>query len=135
MSLPASIPLKRDPPADMAAGATGMDFGGMAGLGLLLIVAVFAWAWWRRRMAGGQATAAAARTSPPWAQWLGAARTRAGITTLASSRLTPRHSVHEVQWQGKRLLIGCAEHSICLLAEVPVADAPAQASTPAPGES
>lgn len=37
----------------------------------------------------------------------------------ASMRLTPRHSLHVVEWEGRRLLVGCGDQAICLVAESP----------------
>jgi flagellar biogenesis protein FliO len=45
---------------------------------------------------------------------------------VSSARLTPQHSVHEVTWQGRRLLIGCAPQSIALLAEAPLDESAVQ---------
>ncbi len=137
MSFPASIPLRRDPPEGASADSTGVS--GMAALGLLLLVAVFAWAWWRkRRAAGAQAikdagtAAASPATLQPWGRWLGLPAARE-VRTLGSTRLTAKHSLHEVQWQGRRLLIGCADQAICLLAETP--DTPSGEATAAPQAS
>jgi flagellar biogenesis protein FliO len=33
--------------------------------------------------------------------------------------LSPRHSLHVVVWNGRRLLLGCTDQSIQLLAETP----------------
>ncbi|MFE1574353.1 flagellar biosynthetic protein FliO [Comamonas odontotermitis] len=40
------------------------------------------------------------------------------LVVKSSARLTPHHSVHQVDWNGKRLLIGCANQSIMLLSEL-----------------
>jgi len=39
------------------------------------------------------------------------------IQRISSTRLTPRHSLHVVVWGGRRLLIGCSENAIELMAE------------------
>lgn len=119
MTLPDSIPLRRDSPVGSGFG-DGADFSGLAGLGLLLVFAIFAIAWWRKHRApASDRTKPAADVRPRWARWLGTPHSSA-ITATGSTRLTPQHSLHEVEWQGKRLLIGCAEHSISLLAEAPI---------------
>ena len=41
------------------------------------------------------------------------------IAQSSSTRLSPRHSLHVVEWNGRRLLLGCSEHAIRLLAEAP----------------
>jgi flagellar biogenesis protein FliO len=37
-----------------------------------------------------------------------------------TTQLTQRHSIHEVQWNGRKLLIGCSDKDIRLLADVPL---------------
>jgi hypothetical protein len=119
MTLPASIPLRRDSPDNTGWGDRG-DPSGIAALGLVLIVAIFAVAWWRKRGRPGKTeVAGAGRRASLWHRLMPGAL-RVDIAALSSTHLTAHHSVHEVHWQGKRLLIGCADGSICLLAEVPV---------------
>jgi flagellar biogenesis protein FliO len=95
-SLPSSIPVKRE--------ATDAREGDGAGAGLLgiaavcVLVGVFAYVA-RKKM-----------------------RATAPLSELARSscmRLTPRHSLHVVEWEGRRLLVGCSEQTICLVAESP----------------
>lgn len=43
------------------------------------------------------------------------------IQRVSSTRLTPRHSLHVVVWNGRQLLLGCTDQTIELLAESPVA--------------
>ena len=119
MTLPDSIPLRRESPMGAGFGDSA-DFSGLAAIGLLLIFAIFAVAWWRKHHAPRGDANATNAPQPRWARWLGAQRSKR-VTPLGSTRLTPKHSLHEIEWQGKRLLIGCAEQSICLLAEMPVA--------------
>lgn len=102
MTISASIPVRRDTPADAGSVDTSA-FPGMAAVGLLVVVGVFIWALWRKRQQAAVSGTGAAR-----------------ITTLTRTHLTPRHTLHEVHWQGMRLLIGCAENSIVLLKQVPL---------------
>jgi len=46
-------------------------------------------------------------------------RASAGTERLSSVRLSSRHSLHVVCWEGRRLLIGCSDHALQLLAESP----------------
>ena len=119
MTLPASIPLRRDSPITAGLG-DGTDMSGFAAFGLLLVVAIIAVALWRKRRIFQQTdeTPVATTAASPWSRWLPKTRP-ARLTPLQSTRLTPKHSLHEVQWRGKRLLIGCAEQSICLIAAEP----------------
>jgi len=39
------------------------------------------------------------------------------IERVSSARLSPRHSLHVVVWNGKRLLLGCTDQSIQVLSE------------------
>lgn len=111
MNLPATIPLLRDAPDGAGAGATGLP--GVA-LGLLLLLALgwVVWQLWRTRARLRQGPAGGA-----------------ALRVLGTTRLTPGHSLHEVQWQGQRLLIGCTDHTVTLVASTPPAGpaaAPAQ---------
>ncbi|WP_353506082.1 flagellar biosynthetic protein FliO [Variovorax sp. J22P240] len=49
---------------------------------------------------------------------------------LSGVRLSPRHSLHVVCWEGRRLLVGCSDHAIQLLAESPAG--PDAEATPMP---
>lgn len=119
MTLPASIPLRRDSPMTGGLG-DGADMSGFTALGLLLAVAILAVALWRKRRMFQQTGVPplAATAASPWSRWLPKTNPRR-LTPLHSTRLTPKHSLHEVQWRGQRLLIGCADQSICLIAAEP----------------
>lgn len=121
MSLPSSIPLRRDAVAGSGAES---DFTGMALLVMLLILAVFAWSWWRSRQRTDPA-----RAPTGWAAWLGAP-SPGPIRRVASLPLTPRHTVHEIEWQGRRLLLGCSEQGMSVLSEAPLQDAADRAPAP-----
>ncbi|WP_093023305.1 flagellar biosynthetic protein FliO [Variovorax sp. OV700] len=45
----------------------------------------------------------------------------AEIARVSSVRLSPHHSLHVVIWDGRRLLLGCSNQSVQLLAEAPSA--------------
>ncbi len=55
-----------------------------------------------------------------------------GLQLRESRRLTQNHSVHEVQWRGRTLLIGCSSQTIQLLAEAPPSASQAEASASNP---
>ncbi|GKS74658.1 flagellar biosynthetic protein FliO [Acidovorax sp. SUPP950] len=113
MTLPATIPLRREPEA--AASTPGLE---AAWMGILVVLALLAAVVWRkirmRRPVGQAPKATMTRWSDLWAR-----RSDNGLALVSSARLTPSHSVHEVQWQSRRMLIGCAGQSMQLLGEVP----------------
>jgi len=90
-----------------------------AWVGLLALIALIALA------AAVYAASRRAQDGPGGGRWW--TRVRAlmlsappsALVCSASMRLTPRHSVHVVEWEGRRLLVGCGEQSICLVAESP----------------
>lgn len=90
-------------------------------MGVFIVLLLLAFAVLRKYQAGGAARAG----NPPagWlARWMGTLprRQERGMKLISSARLTPQHSVHEVDWQGQRLLIGCAPQSMAVLAQAPV---------------
>lgn len=111
-SLPPSIPVKRD---NVAGGSDDADgrwwiaavfIAGLAGWGFVAV----------RRKSAGQAAA------PAWlTRWTGLpeAAAQREIRRIASTRLTPRHSLHVVEWNGRQLLLGCTDQSVQLLSEAP----------------
>ncbi|WP_370633586.1 flagellar biosynthetic protein FliO [Acidovorax sp. sic0104] len=113
MSLPKSIPLRREVP-DAALGS-GSE---IAWLGLLIPIALVAVALLRtmksrsRAMSDGGASA----MPKPLRGWLHRSSS-GGLQVRESRRLTPGHSVHEIEWRGRTLLIGCSSQSIHVLAE------------------
>jgi len=117
--LPANIPLRREADAPSA-------FGGQWAIAAwgLLVLGGAGWVWVRRRQASP-----AERQRSPWAGWLGAAigSGKASSThapqLLAQTRLTPRHSLHTVQWHGVQYLIACSDHGTQVVAQHP-GDAP-----------
>ncbi len=113
MTLPATIPLRREP--EGAASTPGPE---AAWMGILVVLALLAAVVWRkirmRRPVGQAPKVAKTRWSDLWAS-----RCDNDLALVSSARLTPNHSVHEVQWHGRRMLIGCAGQSMQLLGEVP----------------
>ncbi|WP_198971503.1 flagellar biosynthetic protein FliO [Xylophilus sp. ASV27] len=109
MTLPLSIPLRRESEhggLDWMSGETN----GFILVVLLLVGGIWlAWLAWRRR-----------RFSAATLGRLFKASDRPRLQVVHSARLTPKHSVHEVQWQGRSFLLACAEQDISLIAEAQV---------------
>ncbi|SFD93361.1 flagellar biosynthetic protein FliO [Paracidovorax konjaci] len=113
MAFPESIPLRREPDGASTVPATELAWLGV----FVLLIALFAGVW-RKHRATRQPDKQAVRAGP-LGQWLAKVQQRTGRTVevVSSVRLTPQHSVHEVQWHGRRILIGCAPHTINVLAD------------------
>lgn len=106
-TLPASIPVKRNAPSgDSSNDSALVVIALLAALALLAYPVAKAW---QQRKAGNA-----------WVNWFGASPA-SDLRVLGSTRLTPRHSLHVVEWEGKRLLLGCSEQSVRVLDQ---ADAP-----------
>lgn len=131
MAFPESIPLRRE-----ADGASSVPATELAWMGVfILLLALCAAVWRKHRAARGAADSAAPEGALN--RWLSRLQQRPGraATIVSSTRLTPQHSVHEVHWQGRRLLVGCAPHSIGVLAECPIPGAQESVSgMPRPAE-
>jgi len=126
-SLPDSIPVKREQPGGTADSASDRWWIGvvMAG-GLLALAFVIA----RRRAGQPKATGAW------WTRfggWLDTVPSHE-IQRVSSMPLSPRHSLHVVVWNGRRLLLGCTEQSIQLLAETAAAE-PVEPASVVSGET
>ena len=123
-SLPASIPVKREQPGEASTGASDSWWIVVVVAGALLAFAVVA-ARRRARPVGAKGL------------WLGRfgrffdAMPSREIQRVSSTPLSPRHSLHVVVWNGRRLLLGCTDQSIQLLAEAPAAS---DAEEPGPAE-
>lgn len=118
-SLPASIPVKRDAAGEGTAPANDAAWLALAAIGILLAFALIVA---RKR---GERTANS-NGGPWWAQLRGllGATPSHEIERVSSMRLTPRHTLHVVVWEGRRLLVGCSENAVALLAESPRAPTP-----------
>jgi flagellar protein FliO/FliZ len=128
MKLPESIPLLRD---GASAGVDkGVDLSGFILLTLLtlltLAVALAIVAWRNRDKWQRNANQDTAQPSA-WTRWL-VPNQRSSLKVLGTVHLPGKHSVHEVEWRGKHLLIGCSSQSIQLLAEAPPVCTPTQDS-------
>lgn len=114
--LPKTIPFKQESApasgdASPSLGAIALALSlGLAGLGF--------WAWRKRALVAGAESAG--RGLRGW----GMTPSGKNVLLHGSTRLSPRHSVHEVEWRGRRLLIGCADQTMTLLSERAVAESP-----------
>jgi len=120
--LPKTIPFKQD-----SAGASGDASPSAAAIALVLLVGLagFAlWAWRKRVAASG------ADGTGKGLRWWGLNSTQKSLLLHSTTRLSPRHSLHEIEWRGRRLLIGCADQTMTLLAERAVAESPEDVTAP-----
>jgi Flagellar biosynthesis protein, FliO len=121
--IPSDIPLRRDTASDAANPAATVWPTTAVLLGL---AALLGWSLRRKRL--GKSAAASvpgSRHHPMWpmpiGRWLAGSAT-APVQVLSNQRLTPRHSVHLIQWQGRTYLLGCAEHHVTVIDSAPLAD-------------
>jgi hypothetical protein len=123
VALPESIPLRREP-----APVPGTPAEELAWMGVFIVLLLLVFVAWRKCRPGGAASEGKAPAAGWLGRWMGSLQKKQELRTslVSSARLTPQHSVHEVTWQGRRLLIGCAPQSIALLAEAPLDESVAQ---------
>lgn len=116
-SLPTSIPLKRETGSGADAANTlrwtlmALFIAGLAGWSLVAV----------RR--GNKKKAASGTGLSGWFR-LAQGGAPQEIRQITSTKLTPRHSLHVVEWNGRKLLLGCTDQSVQLLSEE--ATAPSQ---------
>ncbi|MFP5473129.1 MAG: flagellar biosynthetic protein FliO [Gammaproteobacteria bacterium] len=128
-TLPPSIPVRRDAVADQ----TAINARWWALVPIIGIVGLLGFGLARRRKFTPRSGDAPGHQSAgaPWLRMLGDRWLQhdasAEILRVSGSRLSPRHHLHVIEWRGKRLLLGCTDNSISVLAEVP-----AKESVPVP---
>jgi len=93
-------------------GWTG-GIGTLAFLSLLLLV-VLAWAGWRRQSRGSSSLSL---------RQLLVRQGEANLKVVQSVRLTPRASLHVIEWKGQQQLLACSEHGVQPISS-PSPDAP-----------
>jgi len=113
MNLPDAIPVLRD-----GTGAGSQESVGawpylIVILVLLAIVLAIRRARDAQTKASTQSKSNLIPTFPAWWPW----RDRSGLVVQHQTRLTSKHSLHEVQWRGRTLLIGCTDNAIAVLAD------------------
>lgn len=111
--LPADIPLRRD--TDSPAVQSGQWAFALWGL---VVLAAVAWVLARRRP---PARAGVGTERMKWMAWIKPAGGSDSTSPkqIGQIRLTPRHSLHTVQWHGEEYLIGCSDHGVQLMAQRP----------------
>lgn len=120
--LPKTIPFKQD-----SAPASGDASPSLAAIALVLLLGLAGFGWWawrKRALASGPESAATGLRL-----W-GLTPSRKNLLLHGSTRLSPRHSVHEIEWRGRRLLIGCADQTMTLLSERALPESPEAEDTP-----
>ena len=116
--LPSSIPVKREQPGENSASGDLRWVAIVLAMGLIAAAVVIA----RRRARPARSTASTRVATGAWWKQLGGLLDTAPsneIQRVSSMPLSPRHSLHVVVWNGRRLLLGCTDQSIQLLAEAP----------------
>lgn len=114
MRLPETIPLLRE--ASNPATDKASDLSGLLGFTLVLLFVALALLWWRSRAKTQESSHKNTGQPIGLARWLTGSR-RASVKLLGATHLANKHSLYEVEWQGKHLLIGCSSQSMQLLAE------------------
>jgi len=117
--LPSSIPVRRD-----SATSEDADFGGrwwalLLPVGGLLLYGVMVGRRKQASQGAGHGQAVPGNAAASWLRlggWIDKVSSTE-IQRVASTRLSPRHSLHVVVWDGKRLLLGCTDQSIQVLSQ------------------
>ena len=129
--IPLALPVRRDESPAWQTGGVGI-FGALAVV--MLALGLVVWLLWRSGWARGDGNtpsgARHAARSISGGGWRGlmAVRATAQLRVVESARLTPRSSVHVVQWNGQQWLLGCAEQGITVIGHQPGRPASAQAA-------
>jgi hypothetical protein len=108
--LPAGLPLRRgDEDAWDAQHSKSLEIV----LAIVLMGMLPGWWLWRQARArrGGMPA-----TPRDWRQWLGGSSRPGGLKLMQSLRLTPRSTLHVLQWDGEELLVGCSDTGVSVLA-------------------
>jgi flagellar protein FliO/FliZ len=120
--LPRTIPFRPD-----SSSASSDGNSSPAAIALVVLSGLAGFAWWAWRRSAQSSGAEGAGKGMPW--WR-AMPSRKSVLLHGSTRLSPKHSVHEIEWRGRRLLIGCADQAMTLLAEHVVAESPESSVVP-----
>jgi hypothetical protein len=123
-ALPATIPLRRDVDTWSGDGHGPLQVVPML---VLLAVVIGGVAWRRMRTRHPDKPAPASS----WRRWLTPAGLSDGLRIKQSLRLTPRASVHVLDWDGQELLVACTETAVTVLERrVSPGDAKDRAASP-----
>lgn len=115
IALPKTIPFKQD--SASSSGGEGPPLTAITAILALGFAGFAIWIWRNRRPTAG--VDAAKRSS-----WWGGASSR-DVLLHGATRLSPKHSVHDIEWRGRRLLIGCTDQAMTLLSEHAVVESSA----------
>lgn len=123
MKFSESIPLLRENTG--SDNGKGVDLSGFISLTLVLLIVALAAVWWRNRGKVQGTAGTDSRLLGGWSRWT-FGKQRCSVNVLGMVHLTSKYSLHEVEWQGKRLLIGCSGQAIQLLSETSIDNPPVQ---------
>jgi flagellar protein FliO/FliZ len=121
VTLPRTIPFKQD--SALASGDGGPSLTAIALVLATGLAGFAAWVWRNRRPPAG------AENTLKRSGWWGGAFPK-DVLNHGTTRLSPKHSVHDIEWRGRRLLIGCTDQAMTLLSERDAAEPPADANAP-----
>lgn len=118
MSIHESIPVRRESPD-----AVHEAFeGGLAWLGIILVVVLgiaVVWRLGRGPVIDNNSTKR--RYAFDWKRVF-PRKSLSDLMLVSSVRLTTKHSIHQVQWRGREILVGCSNDGIVLLCDSSVSD-------------
>ncbi len=127
--IPESIPVRRD------GATTTEDRSPARALVLTAMLAIIAVVVVRKyRVPLGASPLQGSKGSNLLSRWFRPAVRPDGVRLLHSLRLTPRSTVHVVQWDGRELLVGCSDQGVVLLGERNAASPPGDEAAIAPAE-
>jgi flagellar biogenesis protein FliO len=114
-TLPSSLPVRRDAAPIWETGGIGV----LGALGVVLLAAGAA-AWVLRRTGNSPRPVRKAAPFGRWFSTLGSALSKGpqdDLRLVRTLRLTPRASVHVIEWDGRQWLIGAAENAVSVLGD------------------
>lgn len=122
--IPLALPVRREDSSVWQTGGVGV-FGAFATV--MLVLGLVAWWLWRSRLSQIAGNAGEPVAGGRWRRLM-AARATPQLRVVESARLTPRSSVHVVQWNGQEWLVGCTEQGITVIGQSPGSVASSKAS-------
>lgn len=123
-TIPLALPVRREDSPAWQTGGVGV-FGALAMV--MSVLGLVVWWLWRSGWAQVAGNAGEPTAGGVWRRLM-AARATAQLRVVESARLTPRSSVHVVQWSGRQWLLGCTEQGITVIGQQPAPAASSQAA-------